>query len=151
MLTFLRILTFGLIGPPVGMVVMLFGTASYDYFLLGTTGDFSMVFGSLISPPMLAICYVFGGVPALLDGILASVLARRVNGGLLYFWAAAAGAVLSAIFVCWVILGGSSGIDPMKPWAFVGIVAATGAGAGVISLGVFDGVTRLRQRRPQPA
>lgn len=147
----LRTLTFVLTGPPVGMVIMLFGTALYDYATLGTTADFSMVLGSLISPPLLAICYTFGGIPALLDGILATVLARRVGGGLLYFWVAAVGAVLSAIFVCWVILGGSSGIDPMKPWAFVAIIAAGGAGAGVISLGIFDGVTRLRQHRLQPA
>jgi hypothetical protein len=152
MRTFVRILTFVLVGPPVGMLILFSGTALYDGLTRGIATDLSAIPGSLVSPQMLAMCYFFGGIPALLDGIFASILARRVAGPLLYFWIAAVGAAVSIVFVCWVILGGSRDpFDPMRPWVFVVIIAATGGGAGVVSLGVFDGITRARRRRAQPA
>jgi len=151
MRAFLRILTFALIGPPVGMFVLFSGMAIFDLFVLGRHDDVRDILHSMVSPQDLEFAYFFGGVPALCDGTFASVLARRVRGTLLYFWVAAVGAAVSAIFVCWGMLGSPSSFDPARPWAFVVLVAITGAGAGLVSLGVFDGIAWLRAHRLQPA
>ena len=92
MRAFLRIFTCVLVGPPVGTLAFLLGTGLWTLATTGRTGDLSFVAQGIVSPMILTFGYVLGGVPALLAGIAASVMARRMVPGWMYrFWVMVAG------------------------------------------------------------
>lgn len=139
---FLRLLLFVIVGPYLGLMAMSLTIGSYTYATTGSTRDF--IYGDdLMEPWLLIVTYTIGFLPALLAGIVAIFVARRVSGWRYWLWMALVGAVPSFALAALLASGGPemSGTNGMLP-VLVGVTFAGGA-AAFICAAVFDALASL--------
>jgi hypothetical protein len=143
----LRIVTFVVVGPPVGLLAYLLGTALYDIVRAGRFSDLPEVVRMLVSPEIVGISYVVGGGPALLAGVVGAVLVRFLAPGWRYrLWVMLAAAIASAIGTMWITSGAPAGGNWLPVISFGVQMALTGAAAALASTLVFEGLSRLGRR-----
>lgn len=131
------LLMFLVFGPPIGGVVLGLVFSLSDVFDGG-----HVVWSTLSALPILALLgYIYGFLPALLTGLAAGVMSRRIGGSRVWLLAVTAtGAISSA--VCTAVF--------VPSLYFVSVLAAIGAVAafasGVLSLAVRPLVSAVRPR-----
>ena len=147
---FLRILTFLVVGPAVGTLAFVFGGSLYSWATSGKSDDVIFMAGHIFTSPFVfAFGYLLGGIPSVLSGIAASVMARQMPPGWRYrLWVGVAGAIASVVGTIWLAVPRGFGDDrgPISVWAFIAVIAVTGALAAFVSALAFDGLSRLRRR-----
>ena len=149
MRAFLRSLLFVAIGPFVGLLAMSTTIGTLTLLTSGSTRDFA--FGPvLVSPPILAVTYSIGGVPALLTGIASIFIARRRAGATGWALTALVGAAISlvAALAMFGVPQMSSGIGDVQ---LIVWITVAGAVAGLVCSALFDGLTAMLGRRRVPA
>ena len=143
---FLRVLLFVAIGPYVGLLTFALGIGLWTLVTTGSMRDFT--FGpELLSPGILIVTYTVGGIPALIDGIGATILARWVSSWPYRGWVALLGAAMGALAVV-LIGGGELGLSPGASGLSPVTVLLTLAGgvAGFVCALTFDGLAGLGKR-----
>ncbi len=143
---FLCVVLFTVAGPLVGLLAMAVLIGSYTLATTGSPRDF--VFGpELLAPGVLLVAYTIGGIPALLSGIAAIFVARRL-GGWRYWLAMGAVGGLISLAGAFVLIGGGPeliGVREQRP-AIV-LTTLAGIAAGLVCAALFDGLAALLGRR----
>jgi len=134
---FLRVLLFVVVGPFIGLVVFALCVGFSTLITKSSTDDFA--FGALLDPQILLITYTMGGGPALIDGVFATIIARRVTGWPYWGWVTLFGAGVSvAIFL---LLGmRNSGLTASDALG-IAMVAGSGGIAGFVCALLFDALS----------
>jgi hypothetical protein len=143
----LRIALFTIVGPPVGLVAYMLVTALVPLVTRGATTDLKIVGEMLMSPMVLGLGYFVGGIPALLTGTVAEVLARRLPPGWRYRgWVMLSGFVASAIatiVMMWPTLADTiQQRNVLEAIYFIIAMGVTGAFASLVSMLLFDALSR---------
>jgi hypothetical protein len=142
---FLRVLLFGIAGPSVGLLAMAVLIGFYTLLTTGSPRDF--VLGpELTSPPILIATYSVGGIPALLTGIGAILIARRQSGWRGWLMTAVLGGIIT-LCEALLLLGGRMLIGVGEEPQIVIVVALAGAIAGLACAMLFDGMAAVRGGR----
>nr|WP_047573633.1 hypothetical protein [Methylobacterium sp. ZNC0032] len=143
-------IAFGLVGPVIGHIGFVLLGGLFDTFVefvapnmtLRTPPEFwrmlRLASNGLFSPSVLVMAYVFGAVPALITGMLAAVLVRRLRTRA-YF-------LLTCTIIGAVISGVVSKVM-RADIAFVAISASAGASAALVLCGL---LWELAQPRTLP-
>ena len=157
MRAFLRIALFVVVGPAIGTLSMLLTTSLLDFARTGSPDSLRFMFEQFAqSPSLFAFGYVMGGVPALIAGIVASILPRFMTTGWPYVgWVTLSGAVSSALIIFAFIIPSFAGASPPSDLgnalAFMGMMAWIGGIAALSCTLLFDGLSRATLRTRVPA
>ncbi|MEO7221811.1 MAG: hypothetical protein ABIY37_05005 [Devosia sp.] len=145
MRAFLRIVLFTVAGPFVGLLAMAVLIGSYTLATTGSTRDFA-IGPELFAPGILLVAYTLGGLPALLTGIVASLLARAIAGWRYWLLIALAGGLISLAGAVVAIGGGPEMIGVREQPQLVVLMTLAGAIAGILCAMLFDGLSSLLRR-----
>ncbi len=145
MRAFLRIVLFVAVGPLVGLLAMAVLIGSYTFATTGSTRDFA-IGPELFAPGILLVAYTVGGLPALLTGIVASLVARVIAGWRYWLWMALAGGLISLAGGVLVIGGGPEMVGVREQLPTIVLMALAGAIAGIACATLFDGLASLLRR-----
>lgn len=134
----LRVALFVALGPAIGLVVFTLYVGLFSLAAKGTPSDFSLP--ALLEPSNHRLAYFYGGPAALLDGIFAGMVARRMRG--LRYWLAVGGvgALVAAIGCVALGLLPIGGITMPIVFALCGLIA------GLACAALFDGLAALARR-----
>jgi len=157
MRAFLRILLFVAVGPPIGTLAMILTTSLLDVARTGSPDG--LVYASVQvfrSPELFAVGYVMGGVPALIAGIVASILPRFMKTGWPYVgWVTLSGAVASTLIILVFVGPSFAGTSPPSDWtnalSFMGLMGWIGGVAAFCCTLLYDGLSRAAIRTRVPA
>jgi hypothetical protein len=144
---FLRVLLYVAAGPYVGLLAMALMIGSWTLATTGSPRDFTL--GSeLLSPLILMITYVVGGIPALLTGIAAIFVARRLRGWRNWLVVTLIGGALGFALASAVAGGGPEMIGPNSQDTVMVLLTLAGAIAALACAVAFDGFVSLAGERP---
>jgi len=151
----LRILLFVIVGPPIGTVAMMLATGVPTLLRTGRIDELAYAVAQIFESPMLLqMGYVMGALPALIAGIVASILPRFIKTGWPYrLWVTLSGALASVVVIFAFIGPSSMGASPdlFNAGSFLGIMAFTGAVAALCCILIFEGLSQALLRRPAAA
>ena len=135
----LRVLLYAVVGPAMGLVTFMLYVGFFSLVTRGTTSDFP--FPALLDRSNYQLAYVYGIGPAVIDGIFATVLTRRLSGAWYGLAVAAFGAVVSA--------GGSValGVVQYGGTGIIAVFALCGFVAGFVCAALFGALAALRRVR----
>lgn len=154
---FLRILLFVLVGPAIGTLAMLLTTCAVSIARTGCPDDLLFLFSRWNDTlEIVAFGYVMGGAPALIAGVVASILPRFMATGWWYVgWVTLSGAIASTLVIFAFVVPSFSGMHAPSDWSnalsFMGMMAWIG---GIAALGctlLFGGLSRARTPMRVPA
>jgi 4-amino-4-deoxy-L-arabinose transferase-like glycosyltransferase len=143
---FLRVLLYVVLGPYVGLLAMALLIGSWTLATTGSPRDFTLG-AELLSPLILMITYTVGVIPALLTGIAAIFVARRLAGWRSWLLVALIGGVVSFAGAFLVAGGGPEMIGPNSQGSVTVLLTLAGAIAGLVCAMVFDGFVSLAGER----
>jgi hypothetical protein len=145
MRAFLRIVLFVVVGPFVGLLAMAVLIGSFTLVTTGSPRDFA-IGPELFAPGILIVTYTLGGLPALLTGIVASLVARAIAGWRYWLWMALAGGLISLAGAVVAIGGGPEMIGVREQPQLIVLMTLAGAIAGIVCAMLFDGLAALLRR-----
>ena len=146
MRAFLRMALFLVVGPFVGLLAIALLIGSYTLVTTGSPRDFR--FGpELLVRGILIVTYTIGIVPALLTGLAALFVARRVTGWANWLWMALVGGIISLAGGFVMVDGGPEVIGVSQQQSVIVLVAMAGGIAAFVCAMLFDGVAALLGRR----
>ena len=152
---FLRILLFVIVGPPIGTVAMMLATGVPTLLRRGRVDDLAYAVTQIFESPMLLqMGYLMGAVPALIAGVVASILPRFIKTGWPYrLWVTLSGALASVVVIFAFIGPSSIGASPdlFSAGSFLGLMAFTGAVAALCCILIFEGLSHVMVRTQAPA
>jgi hypothetical protein len=157
MRAFLRILLFIAVGPAIGTLAMLLTTGFVGLARSGRPDDLLFLFSRWRDNlEIMEFGYVMGGVPALVAGIVASILPRFMPVGWRYVgWVTLSGAVASALVIFAFLVPSFAGINPPSDWgnalSFLGMMGWIGGVAAFGCTLLFEGLSKARSRTRVPA
>ena len=157
MRAFLRILLFVAVGPAIGALAMILTTSLIEVARTGSPDGLVYASAQLFhSPELFAFGYVMGGVPALIAGIVASILPRFIATGWAYVaWVTLSGVVASTLIILAFVGPSIAGATPPSDWtnvlSFMGLMGWIGGIAALCCTLLFDALSRMAVRTRVPA
>jgi MFS family permease len=145
----LRIVLSVLIGPLIGGIAFFAGADLYETAVAHVPPVFAHPDPTHLIGPLIFFSFFMGLIPALLSGIVTTIIAHRTHSRrrrLLY--SAIAGAILSGVLVGWVVVTGDTSIAP--PPVFITIAALSGGLAALIVVLIVEQVGRRHHRHVAP-